>query len=51
MTDNTTSSDDVDQDSETMLAPPEGRPEGAVSQEEGPHAQDADDQPGSEEPS
>ena len=48
--------DEVDQDSEpTMTAPPEGRPDGTVPQSseagEGPHAQDADDQTGSEDPS
>jgi hypothetical protein len=53
MTENST--DDVqDQDSEpTMTAPPEGRPDGTGPQSElangdGPHAQDADDQLGSE---
>jgi len=47
--------DDQDQDAEpTMTAPAEGRPDGTVPPseglEDGPHAQDADDQLGSEEP-
>ena len=46
---------DVDQDSEpTMTAPAEGRPDATVPQNadegEGPHAEDADDQTGSEVP-
>ena len=55
MTENTVDpQDDVDIDSEpTMTAPPDGRPDGAVPQDVGPdeqgvHAQDADDQTGSE---
>ena len=46
--------DEQDQDSEpTMTAPAEGRPDATVPQSdavegEGPHAQDADDQSGSE---
>jgi hypothetical protein len=46
--------DDQDQDSEpTMTAPAEGRPDGAVQEpagvdQEGAHAQDADDQQGAE---
>ena len=52
MSDNTTDmSDEQDQDSEpTMTAPAEGRPDGTVTQGEGPHAQDADDQTGAEDP-
>ena len=56
MTDNPVQPEDEDQDSEpTMTAPAEGRPDGAVEQpggpdEEGLHAQDADDQTGSEDP-
>jgi hypothetical protein len=56
MADNTTDSDELDQDSEpTMMAPPEGRPDGAVAQSadadgDGTHAQDADDQSGAEDP-
>jgi hypothetical protein len=55
MSDNTGSPDELDQDSEpTMTAPPEGRPDGTVPQSteagDGPHAQDADDQTGSEDP-
>lgn len=47
--------DEQDQDSEpTMTAPAEGRPDATVPQDadegEGPHAQDADDQAGSEAP-
>jgi len=48
--------DEQDQDSEpTMMAPPEGRPDGTGQQSDapdgdGPHAQDADDQLGAEEP-
>ena len=46
--------DEQDQDSEpTMTAPAEGRPDGAVQEpvdadQEGAHAQDADDQQGAE---
>ena len=57
MTDNTADpQDEQDQDAEpTMMAPAEGRPDGAVQQsdqadDDGVHAQDADDQLGSEEP-
>lgn len=52
MTDNSVYSDDEqDQDSEaTMMAPPEGRPDGVEAQPDGPHAQDADDQSGAEDP-
>lgn len=52
MTDHTVDpQDEQDQDSEpTMTAPPEGRPDGTVPQADGPHAQDADDQTGAEEP-
>lgn len=42
--------DDIDSEP-TMTAPPEGRPDGDVadgSDEQGVHAQDADDQTGSE---
>jgi hypothetical protein len=48
--------DEQDQDSEpTMMAPAEGRPDGTVPQADGvdgdgPHAQDSDDQSGSEAP-
>jgi len=54
MTENTTDPQD-DQDAEpTMTAPAEGRPDGAVQDPDGigydVHAQDADDQLGSEEP-
>lgn len=49
--DSVESQEEYDQDSEpTMTAPPEGRPDGTEPQAEGPHAQDADDQTGSEEP-
>ena len=57
MTDTTADRDDeLDQDSEpTMMAPPEGRPDGTAdaggTNEEGVHAQDADDQSGAESPS
>jgi len=56
MSDDAVQREDEDQDSEpTMTAPAEGRPDGAVEQsagpdEEGLHAQDADDQTGSEDP-
>ena len=56
MAHNSTDSSDEDQDSEaTMMAPPEGRPDGAVAQSadadgDGIHAEDADDQSGTEEP-
>ena len=57
MTDNTANAqDEQDQDSEpTMMAPAGGRPDGTVPQvdsasDDGPHAQDADDQSGAEDP-
>lgn len=52
MSDDTADSpDEQDQDAEpTMTAPPEGRPDGTVPQAGGPHAQDADDQTGAEDP-
>lgn len=52
MTENSANSaDEQDQDSEpTMTAPAEGRPDGTVPQADGPHAQDADDQSGAEDP-
>ena len=57
MSDNITDpANEADQDAEpTMMAPPEGRPDGTIAQSDeadgdGPHAQDADDQLGSESP-
>ncbi|HET9872724.1 MAG TPA: hypothetical protein VFP89_09040 [Propionibacteriaceae bacterium] len=56
MSDNTVDSYEEDQDSEpTMTAPSEGRPDGTVADpgsesHAGPHASEADDQLGSEEP-
>jgi hypothetical protein len=56
MSDNIADSEFEDQDAEpTMTAPPEGRPDGTVQDpvgesQNGPHAPNADDQLGSEEP-
>lgn len=57
MTDNTVDPmDEEDQDAEpTMMAPSEGRPDGNVTDPDGigydgPHAADADDQTGAEDP-